>query len=223
MPDAVGLHAPMVGRSAGRVGAALCVAVPAPARASEAGHMQPATASTTAPARGDEATLFRQHHAELPRAVRHVVNASPELIEDACQVAWVQLLRTQPRRASVFGWLRRVAINEAYRLSRLERREARLDLLPSDRQAEASDESNFDDALRARDALRVVAALPEKQRRDFALHAAGLTYREIAQLTGRTYTNVDKTLDKARAQVRANRCAPSSRPRANGRSKPSVS
>lgn len=165
--------------------------------------MQPPTTSNALAALGDE--LFRQHHAELRRAVRHVVNASPELIEDACQMAWAQWLRNQPRRATVFGWLRRVAINEAYRLSRLERRELRFDLLPNDRCDAACDAFNLDDELRAREALRALASLPEKQRQDYALHAAGFTYEEIAQLSGRTRTNVDRTLGRARARIRSER------------------
>lgn len=60
-------------------------------------------------------------------------------------------------------------------------------------------------SLQAREALGALASLPPKQRQDYALHAAGFTYAEIAQLTGRTYTNVDKTLDKARARMRLER------------------
>ncbi|UUY05140.1 sigma-70 family RNA polymerase sigma factor [Svornostia abyssi] len=167
--------------------------------------MQPRPASTAAAAHGDEEDLFRQHHAELSRAVRQVVNASPELIEDACQMAWITLLRNQPRRDSVFGWLRKVAINEAYRLSGIERRGVRLDLLPGDRQSAACAVFDLDDSLQAREVLRALGSLPAKQRRDYALHAAGFTYAEIAELTNRTRTNVDKTLDKARARMRLER------------------
>jgi DNA-directed RNA polymerase specialized sigma24 family protein len=76
--------------------------------------------------RGDEDALYRAHHRELHRAVAHVVRAPPELIDDACQTAWVMLLQTQPERYTVFAWLRVVAIHEAYRLSTIDRREARL-------------------------------------------------------------------------------------------------
>ena len=37
------------------------------------------------------------------------------------------LLRTQPDRYAIFGWLRVVAIREAYRLSAIEQREATLE------------------------------------------------------------------------------------------------
>ncbi len=59
--------------------------------------------------RGDEAELYLRHHHELVRAVARAVNASRELIEDACQTAWLILLRRQPDRDRVFGWLRTVS------------------------------------------------------------------------------------------------------------------
>lgn len=160
--------------------------------------MQPPTTPITPPQQGDEEHLYRQHQQALLRAVTHVVNAPSELIEDACQMAWTTLLRNQPRRETTFAWLRRVAINEAYRLSAIDRRDARIEHLPP----VAADDEALDNATRAREALRALAALPERQRRDMAMRVAGYSYKEIAALTGRTYTNVDKTLDKARAAIR---------------------
>ena len=61
----------------------------------------------------------------------------------------------------------------------------------------------IDGALEAREALRVLAELPARQRDDLTLFVAGFSYREIAQITGgRTYTNVNKHLAKARARIR---------------------
>src|SRR4051794_26582753 len=84
--------------------------------------MQPPTEPPTQPAErtppprhGDEAELYRRHHRALLRAVAHAVIASPELIEDACQTAWTAMLRCQPQRATLFAWLRVVAIREARR------------------------------------------------------------------------------------------------------------
>jgi hypothetical protein len=166
--------------------------------------MQPQTA-TPSP-RGDEAELFRRHHRDLLRAVAHAVNAPRELIEDACQIAWAILLRAQPDRHTVFGWLRVVAIHEAYRLSAIERRETRL---ASPRAADReslrliAESHTLDDALEALEALRALAALPDRQRVDLALKVAGYTYEEIRILTGgRTFTNVSKSLVKARTRIR---------------------
>jgi RNA polymerase sigma factor (sigma-70 family) len=165
--------------------------------------MQPPTHLTPPTPRGDEDELYRLHHRDLQRAVACRVRAPRELIEDACQMAWMTLLRTQPERHATFAWLRRVAINEAYRLSDIDRRDARLDHLAGDWHQLMTDPHDLDDQLRAREALHALAALPERQRRDLTLHAAGHSYAEIAEMTaGRTYTNVAKTLRKAKARIR---------------------
>lgn len=158
--------------------------------------------------RGDEADLYRRHHRDLLRAVTRVVNAPPELIEDACQSAWTILLRRQPDRVSIFAWLRVVAIHEAYRLCRAHQRDVHLEDLDHGEGWEAfvRDAAAIDDIVEARRALRLLARLPERQREDLALLVAGFSYREIAEMTGgRTFTNVNKHLGKARARVRAQR------------------
>jgi DNA-directed RNA polymerase specialized sigma24 family protein len=83
---------------------------------------------TTMVGRGDESELYLLHHDRLVRAVARVVNAPAALVEDACQAAWLILLRRQPDRGpTLFGWLRTVAVHEAYRLSREDRRHAWLE------------------------------------------------------------------------------------------------
>lgn len=166
--------------------------------------MQPPTTPT--PPRGDEDQLFRRHHHDLQRTVARAVTAPPELIEDACQMAWATLLRHQPERYAIFGWLRAVAIREAWRLSKLEHREVNLEGITTTESTWheiTADPRDIDDTLEAREALRIVATLPDRQRIDLALVVAGFSYLEIAELTGgRTFTNVNKHLVKARARLR---------------------
>jgi DNA-directed RNA polymerase specialized sigma24 family protein len=183
--------------------------------------MQPSTEPDTpatprvAP-RGDEDELYRRHHRELERAVARVVNAPRELIEDACQSAWAILLRSQPDRFAIFAWLRVVAIHEAYRFSAIQRRDAHLDRLAFDDEnwhEAIADPGTLDALLEAREALRLLAGLPERQRNDLALQVAGFSYREIAEMTsGRTFHNVNKHLTKARARVRLARLRGTARP-----------
>ena len=91
-------------------------------------------ATTTDPVpRGDESDLFRLHHGDLLAAVRRAVRASDALVEDACGFAWEQLFACQPeRQEKLFGWLRTVAVREAWRLSSVERRPARWEQLRAD-------------------------------------------------------------------------------------------
>jgi RNA polymerase sigma factor (sigma-70 family) len=165
--------------------------------------MQPRTEQR--PARGDEDQLYRLHHRDLRRAVAHVVCAPRELIEDACQAAWTALLVTQPDRYAIFAWLRVVAIHEAYRLSAIDRRDARLERLrpeDGDWHDVMADPRTLDDAVEALEALRALAALPERQRIDLAMKISGHSYVEIARAGGRSYTNVNKSLVKARRRIR---------------------
>jgi DNA-directed RNA polymerase specialized sigma24 family protein len=174
--------------------------------------MQPPTEPTPAqppqppPARGDEDELYRLHHRRLHRAVAHTVRAPRELIEDACQTAWAILLRTQPERHAIFAWLRVVAVHEAYRLSAIDRRDARLESLLSengDWQDITPDPRSLDDDVTALEALRALASLPDRRRTDLTLKIAGYSYEEIRALTpGRTFTNLNKSLVKARAEIR---------------------
>jgi RNA polymerase sigma factor (sigma-70 family) len=174
------------------------------------------TTSTPAAPRGDEDDLYRRHHRNLQRAVARVVNAPRELIEDACQNAWAILLRNQPERSTIFGWLCVVATREAFRLSDRERRHVRLEAMLPDGSWEAvvADEYSLNDIVEARDALEILATLPDRQRADLALQVAGFSYKEIAELTGgRTYTNVSKHLAKARARIRLARLRGTTSPR----------
>lgn len=158
--------------------------------------------------RGDEAELYRRHHRDLVRSVARSVNASHELIEDACQTAWLILLHRQPDRDRVFGWLRTVAIHEAYRLSGVERQDARLDAPVSSDAAILGHErvqdprACLDRQLEARLVLARVAELQPRQRRLFALQIAGLSYAEMAAVTGDSVRTVDRQLRRAHARVR---------------------
>ena len=165
--------------------------------------------------RGDEAHLYATHHAALRRGVARTVNASPELIDDACQAAWAILLRAQPDRgATLPAWLRTVAVREAYRLLRRERATVSLDALtnpnpdtrdnPADDWLPALADDRLDEQLEARRALRALRALPPRQRRYVAWKAAGHSYQEIGELAGGvTYTNVNRHLVLGRRRLRA--------------------
>lgn len=159
-----------------------------------------------APVVGDEEALYREHRDALYRIVRAAIAGPDELVEDACQNAWLILLRRQPARGSVLPWLITVALREAYQLSRRERRDARLkELLDPDGSDVVAAPASLEQSLEARDALATLAALPPRQRRFMALFVAGYRYQEIVALCGVTYTNVNNQLVRARARLREQR------------------
>src|SRR5215210_7459116 len=77
------------------------------------------------PQQGDEAELFELYNPVLMRRVARAVRTSPDVIEDACSIAWTQFLRHQPDRDREWRWwLFRTAQREAWVLDR-KRRETR--------------------------------------------------------------------------------------------------
>ena len=148
-----------------------------------------------APLHGDEAALYDRHHGVLWRRVRRHIHGPDPLIDDACQQAWLILLRAQPDRETVLAWLTTVAIREAYRLSGRECRELSLDDERAPVPPEASDPQQ---GREARAALQALAELPERQRRYLTLLVAGHSYQEIQEHCGVSRTNVNKHLYRAR-------------------------
>jgi RNA polymerase sigma factor (sigma-70 family) len=168
--------------------------------------------------RGDEAELFRKHHGHLLRIVRSRVVAPEALIEDACSIAWEQFMRHQPARGvTLIGWLRTVAVREAWRLSTTQRRQPSLeDVVDPESMGGSRGETweavipggaDTEERVEAKQALGVLAELPDKQRRYLTLAVGGYGYDEIARATGATYTNVNKHLSRAHANVREARLA----------------
>jgi RNA polymerase sigma factor (sigma-70 family) len=168
------------------------------------------------PERGDEAALFLEHQRFLLRVTARRFGGSQELAEDACALAWLQLLRRQPDREAVVGWLRVVARNEGLRLLRIRRREPFLDDRPAWRSDAASGEpldwqellpapEDTEVAVEARELLRCLAGLRWHQRTVLTLQLGGYSYKEIAQRLGRTYTWVNRHLTEGRAELRRRR------------------
>jgi RNA polymerase sigma factor (sigma-70 family) len=161
---------------------------------------------------GDEADLYAEHAAHLARTVHAAVNTTDAIVEDACSTAWAVLLRRQPSRgATLFAWLRIVAIREAIRLDRAARAsasfasESRLDpdyVSPEHARRGLHIAVHDEPAVYAREALREIAQLPERPRRVFAMHIAGYDYAEISELTGDTVRTVDRLMRRARQQIR---------------------
>jgi DNA-directed RNA polymerase specialized sigma24 family protein len=71
---------------------------------------------------GDEAELFQAFHPRLRRIVQSLVNTSPDIVDDACNYAWMEFIRHQPDRdRSWKAWLVTTAQREAWKLDGQER------------------------------------------------------------------------------------------------------
>ena len=172
----------------------------------------PAPGSTAAvmTAKGDEADLFERYADRLLRATARTVSAPAHVIDEACSFAWMQLVRTQPRRETVFAWLRVVAAREAVRVLRRDQRELSLEVLADASDADASDFEAFvedtgpavEDVATLHDALAAIEGLPGRRRRIFLLRLAGLSYKEITARTGEQPPAIARQVRKARERLR---------------------
>ena len=143
----------------------------------------------------------------LEQLVRMDVRAPEAVIEDACQVAWIRLVRNadRVRRDAVLSWLATTAVREAYKLTRRESREAvprrgvleHADGLPGVPRSPGPHE-----VLEQRERLARLRALPERQQRLLWLHALGYSYAEMAAHDGLTRRTVERQLLRAKGRVR---------------------
>lgn len=149
--------------------------------------------------------LYRLLAPRLRQIVRSDIRAPDPVIEDACQIAWFRLLRHSEhvRREAALSWLVTTAEREALKLARRDGRELSLDAelerdggLPFPSRAPGPAE-----VLELRDRLAEVGRLPERQQRLIWMHAAGLTYVEIAERTGDTLRTVERQLLRAKGKL----------------------
>jgi RNA polymerase sigma factor (sigma-70 family) len=160
--------------------------------------------------RSDEVEAFFTKHARrLERIVGANVIASNGTVEDACSFAWLQLARRPDIDLGddrAFGWLYRIAVREAWRLTAAERVTVSLTSPRDDCEAlaalEPASSDNVEDAVGARCRLDALRMLPERERRILLLFAFGFSYAEIAKRTGDTVRTIDRQLRRARERLR---------------------
>lgn len=162
--------------------------------------------------RGDEERLFGELHPALLSRTARRVTAPYAVIEEACSFAWLQFVLCQPERHHAFAWLTVVARHEAWRLAR--RETASTDISSGSRPwtggelaEQVEDPRTLEVEMDFKEALDLLAGLKQQQRTVLALRVAGFSYEEIAELTGRTYTWVNRHATEGRARLRALRRA----------------
>ena len=110
-------------------------------------------------------------------------------------------------RTSIFGWLYVVATRRSFRLCERDRRHNHLEaMFPAGTwDAAIADASSLDDILEAREALDILAGLPDRPRADLTLLVAGFSYADIAQLTKGAHTPTSTSTSPRRAPRSASR------------------
>jgi DNA-directed RNA polymerase specialized sigma24 family protein len=158
---------------------------------------------------GDEAELFQSFHRRLTRIVQHLVNTSPDIVDDACNYAWMEFIRHQPDRDGAWkAWLVTTAQREAWKLDAKERAhtgfevDVRDDVLTRE-PADPRDVIAIRSELRF--ALDVFATVPERRREAKAMFVTGLRYTEIQERLGLTYTRVNHLIGEANKAVQSER------------------
>jgi DNA-directed RNA polymerase specialized sigma24 family protein len=146
------------------------------------------------PLHGDEEDLFRTHHEQLVEDLSRRLCIPPELAEDAVAFAWTALLRNQPNRDRIVGWLYTAAKHEAFAQMKRRSRET-LDM----RVVAAAPDADIEDAVEARCALAQIESLKPQQRVALYLRIEGYSYLAIGELTGRTYTWVNRHVSEGTA------------------------
>src|SRR4051794_30567373 len=148
----------------------------------------------------DVERLYRECSEDLYRALRRRFDRSvPDaLVEDACQTAWVIAWTHRDRISdeSPMGWLVTVARHELLALLHKGRHE----LLTGEEALTADCRCDLELALGAREALAALATLSANQREALSLKAAGYSYGELAEVTGKSYTWVNRHLSEGRAR-----------------------
>jgi DNA-directed RNA polymerase specialized sigma24 family protein len=152
--------------------------------------------------RGDESDLFAELHGPLVSKLTGALGGDRHLAEEAATLAWLILLRRQPERSpQLGGWLYVTGLHEAWRIRRRQQRDDSLFAAPElpDLVGVGRDPVEI---LRERDQLQLLNQLPPAQRVTLGLFARGYSYREIAQLTGHSYTWVNRHITEGRARIR---------------------
>lgn len=146
------------------------------------------------------AELYAAHAARVRRLVHLRLTAPDAVVEDACQVAWMRLVRNRARvrRRSAARWLVQVAAHEALRQIGAGERNLPLERLEHEPQ---SAPDLLQELTESRTRLGGLHRLPERQQRLVWLQGLGFSYAEMAHVTGDSPRTVERQLARARRKL----------------------
>jgi DNA-directed RNA polymerase specialized sigma24 family protein len=167
--------------------------------------------------RDAQLTRFYRLHADHLRhdIARRTRGLNEAIIDDACAFAW-ELLCRRPDidlgRYQAYWWMYKVALRQAWALGRRRHREQPIgglngadedNLEPVDLDSEVADV--VAERIEHASMREVLDRLHWRERRELALFAYGLSYEEIATVTGASYTAVNRWMARGRKALRAAR------------------
>jgi DNA-directed RNA polymerase specialized sigma24 family protein len=167
--------------------------------------------------RDEQLTRFYRVHADRLRhdIARRARGLDDAIIEDACAFAWEVLCRRPDidlGRPEAYWWLYKVALRKAWTLGRRRHREQPMgglngadedSLEPMDLDSDVADV--VAERIEHASMREVLGRLHWRERRELALFAYGLSYEEIATVTGASYTAVNRWMARGRKALRNDR------------------
>jgi DNA-directed RNA polymerase specialized sigma24 family protein len=153
-------------------------------------------------ARPDIGAMFARYHHSLRGRVAAVVHTSQANVEDACMHAWVQLFNCELHgRPEHTNWLTTVAIREAVKLDRGDRRTVTLSVEAAGERLDPHDAFAVSDQLAYAAAVIQEAGLTERQLHMLSLQLSGMTYAQIAQSTTCSLRVVERQILRAHEKI----------------------
>jgi RNA polymerase sigma factor (sigma-70 family) len=149
--------------------------------------------------------LYADLQPKLWRILVSNLRMTDDVLEDACQSAWIWLMQGRDSVApgNELGWLSTTATREALNVQR--RRSAIVPLDQGDEPVQLADFRTTapepDQALEIREKLAEVRSLPVRQQRIVWLQGLGYEYSEIAAVTGESRRTVERQLSRARQRL----------------------
>jgi RNA polymerase sigma factor (sigma-70 family) len=174
---------------------------------------QRAAGKATRERRAQIEAFYIRESSQLLRLVRRDLRTDFHVAEDACQTAWVALLRREdvPLDAGGLAWMRMVARTTGYRAARGRETSAgsfqssaghsETGELPEPAGERGGPLERTLERERYEQRRAQLLSLPARQRQLLGLHGAGLTYEEIAAHTGDSRRTVERQLLRGRARL----------------------
>ena len=148
-------------------------------------------------------SLLGAHEVSLRRAARRVSichDDADEALQRATLILLTKAPPHPPRRLA--GWMHVVTRREALAVRRERERLLAAEVGEALPCGAPSPAERAERRERSRDRVRLLGRLKPDERRALVLKGQGYSYREICELTGWTYTKVNRCLAEGRARLR---------------------